>query len=340
MNKFPGVLLEAFRTAAPVALIAVGALCGLLPQAVQAQSRVRFVEVAHSLLFTPAYVAISRGYFKEAGLEVAATTIPGGDKTMAALLSNSADIGLIGPETAIYVWNSESPAKVKMFAGLTTTDGFILASRQKIAKFDWKMLKGKDVLAFRPGSTPLAFFESAMRKHGVDPNKDVKLLNNIPYPARVGSWLSGQNQFAIFDEPAMSQLEKDGKAFPIVSIGREVGAADYTAFMALEKYINDNPAVIQSWTNAMYKAMKWSESAPTSGLVKVLAEFFPGIDAQILATAAERYRSLKIWKSTPVIEPEAIRRFEDILVEGGVLENAKRVKFENVVINDFARKAN
>ncbi len=339
MNKFPGVLFGAFRAATPAALITIGALWGLLPQPVQAQTKVRFVEVARSLMFAPAYAAISKGYFKEAGLDVTFTTIPGGDKTMAALLSNSADIGLIGPETAIYVWNSESPAKVKMFAGLAATDGFILASREKLAKFDWKMLKGKDVLAFRPGSTPLAFFQSAMRKHGIDPNKDVKLANNIPYPARVGSWLSGQNQFAIFDEPAMSQLERDGKAFPIVSIGKEVGAADYSAFMAPEKYIKDNPAVIQSWTNAMYKGMKWSASAPTSELVKVLAEFFPGIDASILATAAERYRSLRIWKSTPVIEPEAIKRFEDILVEAGVLENAKRVKFENLVINDFARKA-
>jgi NitT/TauT family transport system substrate-binding protein len=116
---------------------------------------------------------------------------------MAALLSNSADIGLMGPEAAIYVWNSESSIKVKMFAGLTTTDGFVLMSRQKIARFDWKMLKGKELLAFRPGSSPLLFLETAMRKNGVDPRKDVKLLTNIPYPARVGAWLSAGTEFGI-----------------------------------------------------------------------------------------------------------------------------------------------
>jgi NitT/TauT family transport system substrate-binding protein len=226
-----------------------------------------------------------------------------------------------------------------MFAGLTTTDGFVLMSRRKIARFDWSMLKGNELLAFRPGSTPLLFLQSALRKHGVDPHKEVKLLTNIPYPARVGAWLSSRSEFGIFDEPAASQLEKDGKAFPIASIGREVGAADYTAFMATERYIAEKPAVIQSWTNAMARALKWTGSAPTAEVVKVLVEFFPGIDAQLLGAAVERYRGIEIWKSSPLIEPQPIRRFEDILVEGGVLESAKRVKFENLVATEFAKKA-
>src|SRR5688572_9200031 len=87
------------------AVVAMTALCCLLSGSIQAQTKVRFAEVARSLLFAPAYVAVSKGYFKDAGLDVSITTIPGGDKTMAALLSNSADIALIGPEAAIYVWN-------------------------------------------------------------------------------------------------------------------------------------------------------------------------------------------------------------------------------------------
>ena len=51
------------------------------------------------MLYAPAYVAITKGYFKDAGLDVTLSTAQGGDKSMAALLSNSADIALIGPET-------------------------------------------------------------------------------------------------------------------------------------------------------------------------------------------------------------------------------------------------
>jgi NitT/TauT family transport system substrate-binding protein len=282
---------------------------------------------------------MANGYFKDAGLDVTMSTANGGDKSMAALVSNSADIALIGPETAIYVLNSDSTTKARIFCGLTSTDGFMLVGRTKVDKFEWSMLKGKDILGFRPGSTPLLFLEEAMRMNGVDPEKDAKLSNNVAIPARVGAWLSGQNQYAIFIEPDASQLELDGKAFFLASIGATTGFADYTSFMATDKYINDNPAVIQSWTDAIYRAQKWTDTASSSDIVKALAEFFPGINPKALTASAERYQKLKIWKSSPVIEPKAIDKFQDILIHGHVLDANKRVKFTDLVRTEFASKA-
>ncbi len=301
--------------------------------------KIRYNEVVHSILYAPAYVAMAKGYFAEAGLDVAMTTAQGGDKSMAALLSDGADIALIGPETAIYVQISDSPTKARIFCGLTATDGFMLVGREKVDKFDWKMLKGKEILGFRPGSTPLLYLEAALRKNGLDPQTDVKLSNNVGIPARVGSWIAGQNQYAIFIEPDASQLEIDGKAHYLASIGETVGFADYTAFMASEKYIRDHPATVQSWTNAILKAMKWTEKAPAAEIAKTLEPFFPGVSPQALVGAAERYQRLKIWKSSPAIEPAAIEKFQDILVQGHVLDPAKRVKFQDLVVTEFAGKA-
>jgi NitT/TauT family transport system substrate-binding protein len=41
----------------------------------------------------------------------------------------------------------------------------------------------------------------------------------------------------------------------------------------------------------------------------------------------------------PVITPAAIEKFQDILVQGGVLDSAKRVKYSDVVVTEFAAKA-
>jgi len=302
-------------------------------------AKVRYNEVVRSVLYVPSYVAISKGYFEEQGIEQTIATAQGGDKSMAALLSNGADIALMGPESPIYVLNSDSPLKVRIFCALTSTDGFMLLGREKVDKFDWKMLKGKDILGFRPGSTPLLFFEEAMRKNGIDPQKDVKLVNNVAIPARVGSWLAGQNQFGIFIEPDASQLERDGKAYFMASIGETVGPADYTAFMATDRYIRENPAVIQGWTNAILKAMKWTQSAPTAEIVKTVEPFFPGVNPQALTAACDRYRRLKIWKDTVKIEPSALERFQDILVHGDVLAADKRVKYSDLIVAEFANKA-
>ena len=324
-------------------LAAAGSLSIASPRSVLAQSKplvkVRYNEVVRSLLYAPAYVAISKGFFKDAGLDITMTTAFGGDKSTAALLSNAADIALIGPETAIYVLNSDSSTKIRIFCGLTSTDGFMLMGREKVDKFDWKMLKGKEILGFRPGSTPLLFLEEALRMNGIDPQKDVKLNNNVAIPARVGSWLAGQNQYGIFTEPDPAQLEFDGKAHFMASIGQTVGFADYTSFMATDQYIKDNPGTVQAFTDAIYRAQKWTETAKAPEIVSALEQFFPGVNPKALTASAERYQKLKIWKSSPVIEEKPIEKFQDILVNGNVLEKAKRVKFQDLVLTDYAAKA-
>jgi NitT/TauT family transport system substrate-binding protein len=331
------------RRALQTGLATLGSLSVTAPLGAFAQNKprvkVRYNEVVRSILYTPAYIALAKGFFEEAGMDVTMATAQGGDKSVAVLLSNNADIALIGPESAIYVQISDSPTKIPIFCGLTATDGFMLVGREKVDKFNWNMLKGKEILGFRPGSTPLLYLEAALRQNGLDPQKDVKLMNNVGIPARVGSWLAGQNQYAIFIEPDASQLELDGKAHFLASIGETVGMADYTTFMATDKYIRENPETIQNWTNAIYKGMKWTASAPIPDLVKTLEEFFPGVDPKALAGAAERYRRLKIWKTSPVIDPPAMEKFQDILVQGHVLDAAKRVKFQDLVITEFANKA-
>jgi NitT/TauT family transport system substrate-binding protein len=249
------------RRALQTGLATLGSLSVTAPLRAYAQNKprvkVRYNEVVRSILYTPAYIALAKGFFEEAGMDVTMATAQGGDKSVAVLLSNNADIALIGPESAIYVQISDSPTKIPIFCGLTATDGFMLVGREKVDKFNWNMLKGKEILGFRPGSTPLLYLEAALRQNGLDPQKDVKLMNNVGIPARVGSWLAGQNQYAIFIEPDASQLELDGKAHFLASIGETVGMADYTTFMATDKYIRENPETIQNWTNAIYKGMKW-----------------------------------------------------------------------------------
>ena len=324
-------------------LAALGAVSASGPIRALAQGKppvkIRYNEVVRSLLYAPYYVAATKGYFKDAGLDVQMSTANGGDKSMAALISGSADIALIGPETAIYVLNSDSTTKVRIFCGLTSTDGFMLVGRDKVDKFEWSMLKGKEILGFRPGSTPLLFLEEAMRMNGVNPQTDVKLSNNVAIPARVGAWLSGQGQYAIFIEPDASQLELDGKAHFLASIGATVGFADYTCFMATDKYLSENSAVVQNWTDAIYRAQKWTAAASAKEIATTIADFFPGVKPQAMTAAAERYQKLKIWKDSPVIKPQAINRFEEILVHGHVLDENKRVKFTDLVRTEFAAKA-
>ena len=116
-----GIGLAALSAAAPSSAFAQG----------KAPVKIRYSEVVRAIFYAPVYAAMTKGFFTEAGLEVALTTAQGGDKSVAALLSNSADIALMGPETTIYVQNSDSPTKIPMFGALTAADGFTLVGRER-----------------------------------------------------------------------------------------------------------------------------------------------------------------------------------------------------------------
>ena len=88
-------------------------------------------EVTHSVFYAPQYVAMSQGFFAEEGLSVELTVGQGADKVMAAVLSGSVDIGLAGPEAAIYVMGEGREDYPQVFAQLTQRDGSFLVGRER-----------------------------------------------------------------------------------------------------------------------------------------------------------------------------------------------------------------
>ena len=79
-------------------------------------TKVKLTEVAHSIFYAPMYVAIEEGYFEEEGLEVELVKGLGADKTMTAVLSGESEIGFMGSEASVYVYNEGAEDFVVNFA--------------------------------------------------------------------------------------------------------------------------------------------------------------------------------------------------------------------------------
>jgi len=65
---------------------------------------------------------------------------------MAALLSKDAQIGLMGPEASIYVYNQGQEDYAINFAQLTQKDGSFLVSKDYYENWSFDMLKGKTII--------------------------------------------------------------------------------------------------------------------------------------------------------------------------------------------------
>ena len=119
------------------------------------QTTVILNEVAHSVFYAPMYAAIEKGYFKEEGIDLELVTGYGADKTMTAVLSGEADIGFMGSESSIYVYNQNPDDSIVNFAQLTQRAGNFLVARTPLENFQWTDLKGTDILGGRKGVVPI-----------------------------------------------------------------------------------------------------------------------------------------------------------------------------------------
>ncbi len=178
-----------------------------------------------------------------------------------------------------------------------------------------------------------------MKKHGITPKTDTNHVTNIAIPARMGAWVSNKADFAVFFEPDVSRLEREGRAYPVASVGGEVGPVDYTVFMATDKFIKEKPEIVQAWSDAIYKALKWVQTADPADAAKSVTKFFPGVQIEDIVKAVNRYRTAGMWKTDPTTHPKAIADLQTVLIEGGVLKEKDRVSYESIVTTEFSEAA-
>jgi len=107
---------------------------------------------------------------------------------MQAVLSDSADVGFCGPEQVIYINIQGREDNPVAFAQLTQKDGTFLVGRTNEENFNWKQLKGKDIIGGRPGGVPAMALEYAMKKNGINPDTDANMVTNIDFAATAGAF--------------------------------------------------------------------------------------------------------------------------------------------------------
>jgi len=332
--------LRLVRLLAALLVATVLAGCGRGTTQPNDKVTVRFTEVIHSIFYAPQYVAQAKGFFEEEGLEVVASTAQGSDRGVAALLAGTADIAMVGPETTVFVYNQDSPVKVKLFAQLTARDGsFLLAREKPEGEFAWTDVKGKSIIGWRPGSMPQLVAEAILRRHGLDPDNGLEYIDNLAATAMVGAFLSGQGDYIQVFEPSVSQLVQEGHAYLVSYLGADYGPMPYTGFVATDRFIAENPDVIQRYTNAIYRAIRYVYETDPKVVAEEVAQFFEGTDVDLLAASIQRYRDEGGWVQTPVMNPADYDALQDLMIEGGVLEPHQRAPFDAIATNQFAQEA-
>ena len=299
---------------------------------------VRLNEVVRSVFYAPMYVAISEGFFEEEGLEIDLSTGQGADKTMQQLLSGNVDIGFSGPEQVVYIYNQGREDYPVVFGQLTQRDGSCLVGREVEDDFDWASLKGKELIGGRPGGIPEMALEYVLKENGLDLSTDVNMVTNIDFTATSGAFKSGTGDYVALFEPTATMLENDGGGSIVASVGESAGNIAYTCFYTTKSYMDENPEVLQKFTNAIYKAQKWVKEHTSDEVAKSISSYFPGTDEEVIAQVIDNYKNIDAYAENPVVSEDGLNRLMDIIQGYDSTLIQTRPDFDIIVNNDFANK--
>lgn len=120
----------------------------------------------------------------------------------------------------------------------------------------------------------------------------------------------------------------------MASLGEDSGYVPYTAFSAKRSYIDENPDIIQGFTNALQKGMDYVQAHSPEEIASVIEPQFPETDLETITTIVTRYYDQDTWKSNLIFEESSFDLLQDILESAGELE--KRAPYDDLVTTKFA----
>lgn len=293
-------------------------------------------EVTHSVFYAPQYVAIEKGFFEDEGLTIDLVNGGGSDKSMTAVLSGDADIGLMGPETVVYVYNQGKEDHPVIIGQLTQCDGSFIVSKVKNDDFTWEDLRGTTIIGGRAGGMPNMTLEYVLKQKGIIPGVDVNVRTDIQFNLMAGAFEGSDAEYVALFEPTASLCELKGVGYVVASVGAESGKVPYTTYIVAPDKLEKNRDIYVAFLRAVYKGQQWVDQHTAAEVAEAIAPQFADSDVSLLTTVVERYKSIGAWKTDPVMTEEDFTKLQDVIEDAGQL--TARVDFTAVVDNSIASK--
>lgn len=317
-------------------VIMLGLSAAALACCKQKDGTIRLSEVTHSLFYTPQYLALALGYFEEAGLTVEITNGSGADNVMTALLTNEADIGLMGCEANIYVYLQGKKDYPRVVGQLTKRDGAFLVARTPEPSFDYGGMEGSTVLMGRTGGMPAMILQYVLNSKGYTNGVNITMDYTIQFGALAPAFTGGTGDYVPLFEPAASQLVKEGKGYIVSAIGMASGEIPYTCYSVTDSFLKNYPNKVEAFLQAVWRGTEYATTHSATEIARLVAPYFEGTTLDLLTAAINNYQQYDVWMDTPVTNPQAFERLQDIMQNAGEL--TRRVDYDAIVDNSAANK--
>jgi ABC-type nitrate/sulfonate/bicarbonate transport system substrate-binding protein len=220
-----------------------------VPQAVPAKALTKVTMALPTLDvgFLPSVVALSKGFFRDEGLDVDMPVMRS-IAAVPALTSKQVQFAVAGSSTrAAY---EGAPLKTVFYSYHENT--LIGVSTKDVTSF--QDLKGKVLAVASPGSSEDFAIKRILTLQKI-PVSDVQIVAIGTGAERATAMIAGQVQFTVVNADVAVDLERRG--FTVLGDLRTMMAIPFSGFSVHEDTLRDQPDMVKAWLRAHVRALKF-----------------------------------------------------------------------------------
>jgi NitT/TauT family transport system substrate-binding protein len=277
----------------------------------------------------PLWVTQEKGFFKKYGLDVQAVLIESGSTSAQSLIAG--DVTFAHMAGAAIMQSNLRGADAVMIAGVINTLTFQLYTDKSISRPDH--FKGKTVGVTRFGSSTDFAMRYALEKYGLDPNKDVTILQLGNVPALLSALEAGKIQGAMLSAPTTLRAKKLG--YPMLADLQMLGLEyQHTGIATTRSLIKSKPELVRDFMRAYVEGIHYAKTHRRETL-EILAKYLRTDDTDILDDTYEAI-ALNLVPEKPY---PTLKGIQIILRELGIKDpNARSAKPEQFVDLTFIKE--
>jgi ABC-type nitrate/sulfonate/bicarbonate transport system substrate-binding protein len=215
-----------------------------------AQERIRIAWAGDSPANSPIWVVQERGFLKRQGLTPEVIRISASPTALQAMLAGEVDVIVTSVTTLASA--RLAGADIVMILGMVPTFVDHIITLKSITALE--QLKGKTGGVNRLGSTSDLGLRLALRKVGIDPEKDARIITAGGNPERFAALSKGVVQFSIMPEPFVAEGEKLGFR-DLLDIGSLKIPFWWNAVLTRESILKAKRPIFVKFTRGMMEAV-------------------------------------------------------------------------------------
>lgn len=277
----------------------------------------------------PVIIAREAGFFKKHGLDASLILTPGGSLGFQAMMGG--DVAMVLADGSAAISSNIAGADVVIIASLLNTFPYSLITAPEIKKVD--QLVGGKVAISRFGSATDVSVKMALARVGLNPEKDVTILQIGTQTARFAALQSKNVQATIFTPPFTLTARKLGYN-TLIDMAQLNIPFELTALLTRKSFIKTQRETVASVIAALAEAIHFykREKEPS---IKILGKYLQTTDREALE---ETYReiALKVVPEKPYATLPGIQTIIDELAKTN--PKVKTSKPEEFVDMSFIKK--